>query len=159
MSNKAKSLLEKMAQHWEAEESSVTTGQTTGQEPLLVAETDAIAEDEPPFDDVEPGFCAKVGTSLCGWQCADVDRGARRLVYLVRHYPFRPYLVHGGGSGIHLAAGPEWREQHAELEKEFCRLWWSAAGDAVIARYRDKLPLMDDGWPPKLYQSKRIKRG
>lgn len=155
MSDQAKALLAKIARHWAEDEPAVTTGP----EQLLVPATVEIAEDEPPFDTPEPGFCAKVGSRFCGWQCDDVDRGARRLVYLVRHYPFRPYLVHGGGSGFHVAASREWREQHSELDKEFSRLWWSAAGDAVIERYGDKLPVMDKGWPPKPYQPKRRGRG
>ena len=60
MSESAKVLLDKVARHWGEDEPAMTTGP----EPVLVAEADAIAEDEPPFDDAEPGFCARVGSRL-----------------------------------------------------------------------------------------------
>lgn len=150
MSNATKALLDKVSQFWTDEEQTQTgAAACPGVE---VRNSQPVEENEAPFDEpTRENFCAYVGGHLLGQKCMDVDQAARRLVYLVRKYPIRPYLVHGGGSGIHIAAGATWKAENDDLIKEFSRLWWSAAGDAVIERYGDKLPVMTEDYPPRPY--------
>lgn len=150
MKNDTKALLDKVSRFW-ADTNQTQTGNIIPTD-LTVQTDQPVDHGEAPFPDpTQETFCTRVGGRLLGHECRDVDQGARRLVYLVRHYPIRPYLVHGGGSGIHIAAGAAWKEEHDALIREFSNLWWSAAGDAVIERYGDKLPMMTQDYPPRPY--------
>lgn len=86
---------------------------------------------------------AAIGKKLLGNEVDDVNRAAQRLVQLVRQYPFRPYRIQGGGSGIGVPRG--WATKTPEnwaLYCEFSDLWWSAAGDALIERFGNKIRIL-----------------
>lgn len=109
--------------------------------------------EEPAFAvPVVESWCADVGRKLLGKESSDIDRDARRIVEIVRTYPVRPYLVEGGGSGFVAPHDAAWRDEHENIVREFAALWWTAAGDAVIERYGDKLPVVpNDEYPPCIY--------
>lgn len=57
-------------------------------------------------------------------------------------YPVRPYLVEGGGRGFTIPNGMGANETNWAVVKEFERLWWSEAGDEIVERFADKLPMV-----------------
>lgn len=94
----------------------------------------------------------RCGPQALGKRKLDIDRDARRIVEIVRTYPVRPYLVEGGGSGFVAPHDAAWRDEHENIVREFAALWWTAAGDAVIERYGDRLPVVpNDEYPPCIY--------
>ena len=95
-----------------------------------------------PFAWWDQGWCGDVGYRLLGHECGDLDTDAMRILEIVRKYPVRPYMVKGGGSGFDIPPGWGKYEWNWEIVKEFSRLWWSAAGDAVIARYGHRIPVV-----------------
>lgn len=96
---------------------------------------------EPPFA-WHDGWGTAVGQRFLGHHCRQQDADAMRIIEIVRSYPVRPYLVKGGGSGFNIPSGWGKDEKNWEIVKEFSTLWWSAAGDAVIARYGERLPIV-----------------
>ena len=90
------------------------------------------------------GFGASIGRRLLGNVCdkSVVASGADRLVELCRAYPVRPYLVEGGGRGFTIPNGWGANETNWAVVKEFERLWWSEAGDEIVERFADKLPMV-----------------
>lgn len=102
-----------------------------------------LSPDEPTFvASTTFTVCAKAG-ELCGRRCKDIDSAARHLVHMIRNYPFRPYLTTDGGVYIRVAASVDWQAENEELIGFFHRLWWTAAGDAVCERFRDRLPMRE----------------
>ena len=71
-----------------------------------------------------------------------VASGADRIVELCRAYPVRPYLVEGGGRGFTIPNSWGANETNWAVVKEFEMLWWSDAGDAIVERYADRLPMV-----------------
>ena len=90
------------------------------------------------------GFGASIGRRLLGNVCdkSEVASGANRIVELCRKYPVRPYLVDGGGRGFKIPNGWGANETNWAVVKEFERLWWSEAGDSIVERYADRLPMV-----------------
>ena len=90
------------------------------------------------------GFGASIGRRLLGNVCdkSVVASGADRLLGLWRAYQVRPYLVEGGGRGFTIPNGWGANETNWAVVKEFERLWWSEAGDEIVERFADKLPMV-----------------
>lgn len=95
--------------------------------------------------------CAHIGAMLLGKESEDINRDAQRIVTLVRNYPIRPYRITGGGTGIYIPTGWAAIGNNWEIFKEFSDLWWTAAGDAVLERYKDRLPRRDRDTPSLCY--------
>lgn len=148
MVNSPEALLAAISRHWGMQEEAQTTpAATTNEDGGCVSDSSAdagmLVPDEPQFPmPTREHVCAKAGT-FCGRRCTDVDRGARHLVYMIRHFPFRPFVTNDGGCGVRVAASTDWQADNADLIDWFHRLWWTAAGDAVLERYRDRLPVHD----------------
>lgn len=147
METNPQALLAAISKRWECEAEAQTNAnnadmceeQQEGQQQRVVD----LAPDEPPFDaSTTSTICAKAG-ELCGRRCKDVDSGARHLVHMIRNFPFRPYLTTDGGVYIRVAASLDWQADNADLVEFFHRLWWTAAGDAVLDRHRADFPLRD----------------
>lgn len=111
-----------------------------GQDKTADATAPSLSETEPAAQ--EDGFGAGIGRRLLGNACNknDVAGGANRIVELCRKHPVRPYLVEGGGRGFTTPNGWGTNETNWAVIKEFEQLWWSAAGDAVVERFGDRLP-------------------
>ena len=77
--------------------------------------------------------CQAVSTTWA--DASKVDQDVERLKDLMRRYPIRPHLNEGGGSGFSYCRVSEWGADKGEIAREFSRLWFSAAGDRIIAEY------------------------
>lgn len=158
MSKTPKALLAAISAYWEAQttpQAAAHSGSTAIKVIRAPLDPDdpacAIDAAEPPFESQPIStICAK-GGELSGYRCKDLDRAARHLVHLVRTYPFRPYRIEGGGCGVYISAPRQWQEDNAELVASFLRVWWTAAGDAVLDRYSDRLPLVEADRPPEIW--------
>jgi hypothetical protein len=83
---------------------------------------------------VDKFSCEYIGMYFCGRVSMDVDRDVSRLIEIMREHPIRPHLHEGGGSGF--SYDLTWSRDHDALIGEFSLLWFTVAGDVIIARYR-----------------------
>jgi hypothetical protein len=107
----------------------------------LDADPASADQEQAELDDMS---CAYVGRYIIG-RVAPVDTrvAVSRMLEIMGNNPIRPYLNAGGGSGF--AYDLQWASRYDDIVTEFECLWWTAAGDAIIARYGHLMPLVCDG--------------
>ena len=85
------------------------------------------------------GSCEWVGLHLAGRETADLERDVQRLKAIIRDYPIRPHLNEVGGSGFTYPTTKAWMVEHWDVVKEFSALWFTLAGDVVIAEWGHRM--------------------
>lgn len=83
--------------------------------------------------------CEWVGMNIVGRKSEAPEADAARLEYLMRHYPIKPYLNEGGGSGIEHPHDYDWQRANDHIVKEFSELWFTKAGDIIIEKYGHRM--------------------
>lgn len=89
-----------------------------------------------------PLTCEWIGRRFARTASTDVARDLTRIVSILRDYPIEPQLYEGGGIGFDYPHVDGWARAHREILDEFSDLFFTAAGDAFIARYRDQIKVL-----------------
>lgn len=98
-----------------------------------VPKSDAMPE---PKSEGVPYFSNEwFGLAVVGQESVDVETDMERLKELMRLYPIRPHLHEAGGSGFSMCYATDWHPDKDSIVREFSRLWFTAAGDRIIAEY------------------------
>ncbi len=115
-------------------------------------ELDATAAAGPAPDNAVLEFSNEwFGLTVAGRKSADVARDVQRLKELMRLYPIRPHLHQAGGSGFSSSPEEGWHPDPDAIIREFSRLWFTVAGDHIIAEYghlMHTIPTPEPGTPP-----------
>lgn len=101
------------------------------------------------LDEEDEFSCEWIGRNIVGRISEDPEKDAARLEYLMRHYPIRPHLNEGGGSGFEHPHNYEWSQKHDHLVSEFSDLWFTKAGDIIIQKYGSRMEVKP---PPKRFE-------